>query len=247
MLFSVEADGVDVSGIAMNGESDSFRIPRQNLIDVFHMYFADNLRSHVGPPMNYKGVPIHKHPCDLFNYQQIIFEQQPDFVVECGAFQGGATLYFANTLDIIGKGRVISVDICEREGVWHETVRQHPRVTCIAGSSTDPDVVNQVHDLIGASRNNFVILDSLHTKAHVLGELAAYADLLGAGNYLIVEDSNLNGHPLPPEMHPGTMETGGPFEAVEEFMKGNEEFYIDSEMERRFLFSFAPSGYIVKK
>ena len=197
--------------------------------------------------MRYNGVPIHKHPCDLFNYQQIIFEQHPDYIIECGAFQGGATLYFANLLDIIGKGRVISVDICEREGVWYEKVRSHPRVTCLAGSSTDPAVVANVHELVGNCRNNFIILDSLHTKGHVLGELAAYSELVGTGNYIIVEDSNLNGHPLLPDLHPQTALEGGPFEAIEEFLKERKDFRIDTDMEKRFLFSFAPSGYLVKQ
>ena len=222
-------------------------LSRGDVANFFHMFFWDHLSKQKGPRIEYHGVLIHKNPCDLFNYQQIIFEQQPDFIIECGAFQGGSTLYFANLMDIIGKGRVISVDICEREGVWHEKVRRHERVTCLAGSSTDPAVVRQVNEKVGDGRNNFVILDSLHTKAHVLGELAAYSGLVGPGNYLIVEDSNLNGHPLPPAWHTRTAMEGGPFEAVEEFLRERDDFVVDNAMENRFLFSFAPSGYLVKK
>ncbi|MEW6501140.1 MAG: CmcI family methyltransferase [Thermodesulfobacteriota bacterium] len=237
----IEDDGVI---IAHRGLNIHFKMPKQHIVDIFHTYFYANYSKHVGPEMRYNGVPVHKHPGDLFNYQQIIFTRQPDCIIECGAFQGGATLYFANLLDLIGKGRVISVDICERQGVWHEKVRQHPRVTCVAGSSTDPAIVKQVHDLVGEGRNNFVILDSLHTKAHVRSELEAYNDLVGPGSYLIVEDSNLNGHPIPP---PVEASAPGPFEAIEDFLQTRPDFRVDAAMESRFLFSFAPSGYLVKQ
>ncbi|MBU4153819.1 MAG: cephalosporin hydroxylase family protein [Proteobacteria bacterium] len=220
---------------------------REDIAKFFHIFFWAHLSEQKGKRVEYNGVPIHKNPGDLLNYQQIIYEQQPDFIIECGAFQGGATLYFANLLDLIGKGQVISIDICEREGVWHDTVRHHPRITCLAGSSTDPAIIDQVHALVGENRNNFIILDSLHTTAHVLGELAAYSDLAGKGNYLIVEDSNLNGHPLPPAWHTQTAMEGGPFEAIEKFLKTRNDFRVDSLMENRFLFSFAPCGYLVKE
>ncbi|MEW6428691.1 MAG: CmcI family methyltransferase [Thermodesulfobacteriota bacterium] len=224
-----------------------FKIPTQLLTDIFHSLYYLKLAYPTGPETTYDGVRIHKHPGDLFNYQQIIFAQRPDFIIECGAYQGGATLYFAHLLDLLGRGRVISVDINERQGVWHEKVRKHPRVTCLAGSSTDPAVVAQVGDLVGESRNNFVILDSLHTTAHVLAELAAYSSLVQAGNYVIVEDSNLNGHPLPPDWNPQCASEGGPFEAIEEFLRSRDDFRCDRGMEERFLFSFAPSGYLVKQ
>jgi len=232
--------------IKLPGVAQTLEMSRQDCARFFHCFFFAHQTEWHGVVPQYGGVTIHKNPCDLFNYQQIIFAQQPDWIIECGAFEGGATLFFAHLLDLIGKGRVISVDICEREGVWHEKVRQHPRVTCLPGSSTDPAVVSQVHELVGEGRNNFVILDSLHTKAHVLGELEAYSPLLGSGNYLIVEDSNLNGHPIPVEWYSCPPE-GGPYEAVAAFLQGRDDFRIDREMEQRFLFSYAPSGYLVKK
>ena len=229
------------------GSSEPFALSREEVANFFHIFFWARMYEPQVVQQQYNGVPIHKNPCDLFNYQQIIFEQQPDWIIECGAFQGGATLYFANLLDLVGKGRVISVDICERDGVWHEKVRQHPRVNCVAGSSTDQAIVAQVHELVGKSRNNFVILDSLHTKAHVLDELIAYNGLVGSGNYLIVEDSDLNGHPIPANWNLQTAQEGGPFEAIEEFLHGRDDFRIDTAMGNRFLFSFAPSGYLVKQ
>ena len=233
----------------LNVEENGFslNLPSQHIIDAFHCLFYSSESHHPGPRKEYNGVPIHKCPFDMFNYQQIIFTQNPEYVIECGAYQGGSTLFFADTLDLIGKGKVISIDICEREETWHPKVREHERTILIQGSSTDLAVVNRVKDITKDSKSTFLILDSLHTEEHVLSEMMIYSDLLFSGNYMIVEDSNLNGHPVPPQWHTQTANEGGPFEAIQEFMKINNNFEIDKDYENRFLFSYSPSGYLVRK
>lgn len=221
-------------------------VSQEEVINVFHSIFYASEHDHCGPPKLYNGVPIHKNPCDMFNYQQILFEQKPDYIIECGAFQGGSTMFFADTLKLIGKGKIVSVDICERDERWYPQVEEHERTILVPGSSVAEEVVAQVKDIVKDGNSFFVILDSLHTKAHVLAEMEAYGPLLASGNYMIVEDGNLNGHPLPPEWHRQTMEEGGPYEAVLEYMQRHQDFVIDKEMELRFLFSYAPAGYMVK-
>lgn len=218
----------------------------QSIIDQFHIMFYRNASSKERREPCWNGVPIQKCPFDLFNYQEIITSQKPDYIIECGAYRGGSTLFFANLCDMIGKGKVVSVDICERSENWYPKTRKHDRVICVTGSSTDPKVVRTVHEIVEDSKSNFIILDSLHTKAHVLDELHAYADLAFPGNYVIVEDSNLNGHPLPPQMHSQTA-GGGPFEAAVAFLAETDKFEIDRHYETNFLFSYAPSGYLVRK
>lgn len=227
-------------GLAVN-------ISQKEIIDIFHSVFYARESNHTGPPKLYNGVPIHKNPGDMFNYQQILFDQKPDYIIECGAYQGGSTMFFADTLKLIGKGKIVSVDICEREERWYPQVEAHERTVLIPGSSVAPEIVAKVKDIVADGSSFFLILDSLHTQAHVLKEMECYGPLLAKGNYMIVEDSNLNGHPLPPQWHTQTMQEGGPFEAVQEYMKKYQDFEIDSEIENRFLFSYAPSGYLVKK
>jgi cephalosporin hydroxylase len=222
-------------------------ICKKEIIDTFHCIYYGNENNHSGPAQMYNGVPIHKNPMDMFNYQQILFEQRPDYIIECGAFQGGSTLYFADILTLIGKGKIISVDICERSQNWYPQVRQHEKTICLEGSSVDHSIIEEVRKIVGDSKSVFIILDSLHTKDHVLLEMENYGPLCSSGNYMIVEDSNLNGHPLPPKWHTGTMEEGGPFEAVQAYMQKYNDFLIDSDLENRFLFSYAPSGYLRKK
>jgi cephalosporin hydroxylase len=85
-----------------------------------------------------------------------------------------------------------------------------------------------------------VALDSDHRRDHVLAEIAAYSPLVQIGDYLIVEDTNVNGHPTYAEYGPG------PMEAVERFLAGNDEFEIDARCER-FLMTFNPKGYLRRK
>jgi cephalosporin hydroxylase len=81
------------------------------------------------------------------------------------------------------------------------------------------------------------ILDSDHTKKHVMDEIGVYAPMVTPGSYLIVEDTNMNGHPVAEEFGPG------PMEAVEEFIKGTNDFEIDKSREKFYL-TFNPSGYL---
>jgi cephalosporin hydroxylase len=75
---------------------------------------------------------------------------------------------------------------------------------------------------------------------HVLREMEIYSQLVTRGSYMIVEDSNVNGHPIMPNWG------DGPFEAIEEFLKHNDSFEIDKECEKYYM-TFNPNGYLKKK
>lgn len=51
-----------------------------------------------------------------------------------------------------------------------------------------------------------LILDAEQAAAHVFRELTAWVPLLKRGDYLMVEDTIVNGHPVRPEFGPGPME-----------------------------------------
>jgi cephalosporin hydroxylase len=109
----------------------------------------------------------------------------------------------------------------------------------LIGSSASKEVEEQVRTLIKGSDKVMVILDSDHHKEHVLNELVIYSKFVTKGSYLIVEDTNINGHPVFVEFGPG------PMEAIEEFLGQNEEFVVDEKREKLYL-TFNPKGYLRK-
>ncbi|TET88922.1 MAG: cephalosporin hydroxylase, partial [Desulfobacteraceae bacterium] len=76
-----------------------------------------------------------------------------------------------------------------------------------------------------------------HSMPHVLNEMSIYGNFVTPGSYLIVEDTNINGHPVRPRYTPG------PMEAVRSFLRENKAFVVDKKREKFYL-SFNPNGYL---
>jgi len=178
------------------------------------------------------GVPVQKCPLDLWIYQEIIYETRPDLIIECGTASGGSALYLASICELLGCGQVITIDINPQPDR-----PPHPRITYLTGSSTSPEIIEQVRALAAGATRVMVVLDSDHHKDHVLQELRIYSTLVTVGCYLIVEDTNLNGHPVAPDFGPG------PWEAVEEFLGENHDFEIDKSREK-FMLTANENGYL---
>nr|CRL78685.1 methyltransferase [Mycolicibacterium malmesburyense] len=88
----------------------------------------------------------------------------------------------------------------------------------------------------------FATLDSDHSMHHVLGEMKLLRPLLNPGDYMIVEDSNVNGHPILPQFGPG------PYEAIEAYEQEFPDDYLhDKKREEKFGFTFAPNGFLIRR
>ncbi|MHC4748848.1 MAG: CmcI family methyltransferase [Planctomycetota bacterium] len=180
------------------------------------------------------GVPIGKCPPDLWTYQEIIFETKPDVIIECGTGTGGSALYLAQHCDLMHNGRIITIDIKELPNR-----PDHERIMYITGSSTAEQTLQRIREMITSTDKVLVILDSDHSKHHVLQELNSYSELVTSDSYIIVEDTIIGGHPVKPHRKPG------PMEAVKEFIKTNENFIIDKSREKFYL-TFNRNGYLKK-
>lgn len=184
------------------------------------------------------GTLTWQNPLDAWVTQEILWEVKPEFVIETGTFRGGSAVLWAMLLEQISpEGRVITIDIQDKRdphAVAMPIARR--RVDFLLGSSTAPEIVAEVKRRVGG-RRAVVILDSLHTRDHVLAELRAYAPLVDVGSYVIVQDSAVNGHPVYPEFGPG------PWEAVSDFLAEDDRFEIDSSRERLLLTS-NPNGFL---
>lgn len=178
------------------------------------------------------GIPILKCPLDLWIYQETIYKLRPDIIIETGTARGGSALFLASICDLMDNGKILTIDI-KRDEKWP----QHGRITYLTGSSTSDEVVKKVETMIGNNDKVMVILDSDHVMPHVLNELKIYGRLVSKGSYMIVEDTNVNGHPVDPNHGPG------PMEAVEKFLNEDKDFIIDKDKEKFFLTS-NPCGYL---
>jgi cephalosporin hydroxylase len=188
------------------------------------------------------GVRTLKSVSDMWNYQEILAELKPRLVIEFGTAYGGSALFFASVLDGLGLDyRVLTVDT--RRNRIDPQALDHPRIEVLTASSTDPATAARIVELEELLPGPvFAILDSDHSAAHVGSELSLITPLLAPGDYLVVEDSNLNGHPVMPGYGPG------PYEAVEAFLADHPGAYLrDPAREAKFGFSFAPGGFLIRQ
>lgn len=182
----------------------------------------------------YKGQQITKHPIDLWLQHEIIWATKPELIIETGTDHGGSALWYAESISA-WDGQVISIDIRNLLNL-----PKHDNITYWTMSSTCNEAIDLAKDFAKNTRT-MVILDSNHSRDHVLKEMELYGPLVTPGCYMLVEDTDLNGHPVFPLHGPG------PFEAVEEYLKTHDDFEVDVETECKFLLTMFPNGYLKKR
>ena len=174
------------------------------------------------------GRPIIQLPEDLMRIQEVIYKVKPDVIIETGIAHGGSLIYYASLFQAIGKGRVIGLDI-EIRIHNRQALESHelfPLITLIEGSSIAPEIVRQVKSLVKPGETVMVVLDSCHTKQHVLAELKYYYDLVSPGSYIVVTDGimkNLDDVPR----GKAEWKLDNPAEAAIEFVAQHPEFVIE--------------------
>jgi cephalosporin hydroxylase len=204
----------------------------------YHRWYYE---TNVWQRVSFLGLPCLKSVTDLWNYQEILSQLRPALVIESGTNRGGSALYFAHLLSAINPaGHVLAVDI-DTSQIAVEVLR-HPQIAVLQSRTTDPAVGEVItHFRAQLPGPAFAILDSDHTRAHVLGELLL-RQVLVPGDYLVVEDTCVNGHPI----HPGWGE--GPMEALLEYERRFPDDYLhDTECEHKFGFTFATNGFLIRK
>lgn len=204
-----------------------------DIVRQFHQLFYDRVSTTWNNTF-WMGIRALKNPLDLWIYQEIIFEMRPDVIVETGTCHGGSAFYLASICDLVGHGHVVSIDIEPGAGR-----PQHPRITYLVGSSVAEPIVREVETLI-QNKTVMVTLDSDHQQSHVMAEMRLYSRYVTKGHYMIVEDTNVNGHPVYSSFGPG------PMEAVEEFLKEDAGGFQIDEERQKFLLTFHPKGFLKK-
>lgn len=218
------------------------KVGLDDVLDIYNKKYSMTLREWlifhqkniVFENCNWMGVRCLKNPLDTWIYQELIYTINPDIIIEIGSYEGGTTLFFANILDIIGKGRVISIDI-DRSNFK----AKHDRIIVVDGDSASQEVFSKVTELC-KDKKILIIHDGAHDKEHVLKDLTLYSTLVSVGSYLIVEDTIIDlfeygdGLGTPYE---------GPLSAITEFVKTNNNYVIDDDCER-YLLTYNQRGFL---
>jgi cephalosporin hydroxylase len=209
-------------------------------------FMAASIRSKYSYNFTWLGRPIIQYPQDIIAIQEIIYQVQPDLIIETGIAHGGSLILHASICELIGKGEVLGIDIDIREHNKAEIVK-HPmskRISMIQGSSIAPETVEQAKAIAKGKEKVLVILDSNHTHEHVFQEIMLYSPLVTIGSYLLVFDTVVED--LPNDIYNDRPWGIGdnPKTAVWKFLENSDQFEIDKAMDNKLLISVAPEGYL---
>lgn len=173
------------------------------------------------------GRPIIQLPEDIIRIQEVIYQVKPDVIIETGVAHGGSLIFYASLCHAIGRGRVIGIDIEIRKHnrMAIETHELFSYITLLEGSSIDPHIVAKVESLVKPDEKVLVVLDSNHTKEHVLAELNAYSKLISVGSYIVATDGIMESLVGAPRSNPD-WSWNNPKAAAEEFVRHNSAFVI---------------------
>ena len=219
----------------------------EDLRSLTNRWFIESCKHRYSYNFTWMGRPIIQFPQDIVAMQEIIWQTKPELIIETGIAHGGSLIFYASMLELIGaNGQVLGIDIDIREHNRVE-IEKHPmskRITMLQGSSVDESVVKQVCGIAREKKRVLVTLDSMHTHEHVLKELRLYSPLVTVGSYLVVFDTIVED--MPEDFFPDRPWGKGnsPKTAVREFLKTNDRFEIDKELENKLLVTVAPDGYL---
>jgi cephalosporin hydroxylase len=192
------------------------------------IYKTKNFRS-----LTWLGVPIWQPPLDLWTIQEAISSVRPALLIETGTDRGGSALFYANLMDLLDGGEVVTIDIVQIHDV------DHPRISFLHGSSTDPEIVDQVRSRVAdAAGPVMVILDGNHDRDHVAAELELYAPFVTPGSLLLSQDGVIDQFNIFRDSRPG------PLEANRDFLARHPEFEHDRELNEQFRLTHHPLGWM---
>lgn len=197
------------------------------------------------------GRPIIQLPEDIIRFQEMIFSVKPDVIIETGVAHGGSLIFSASLCKVLGKGRVIGVDI-EIRPHNRKAIEEHflaPMITLVEGSSTAKEIVEKVRSLVKPGETAVVILDSNHTKQHVTDELEAYHKFVTPGSYIVAMDGVMKDLS---DLERGKPEWtwDNPATAAEEFAAKHPEFKLEdpkwlfNESQLRKNITYGPSAFL---
>lgn len=208
------------------------------------------------------GIPILQLPTDMFMIQELVHKVKPTFIIETGIAKGGSAAFYSDLLYSIPAcrcSRVLAIDIKVSSVAKYNLYRYRSlrglsdddegRVSLFESDSTSPKLLRRLTKIVSSPvmfypNKVLIVLDSNHTHDHVLKELIMYSPLVSVGSYLIVMDTSVE---WLDKKYIGDRPWGkgnSPWSAVQEFMKDNDEFIVDKEVEEKVMITSAPGGWL---
>jgi len=211
-------------------------------------WFLASLKHEYSYHFEWLGLPIIQYPHDIIAFQEIVWKVKPELIIETGIARGGSLVLSASLLELLGRGKVLGIDIDIRKHNRKE-IEKHPlkkRITMIEGSSIDKEIIKKVNK-IAKGKKVLLLLDSNHSHEHVLEEMNQYSSLVSKGSYMIIFDTVIEDIPnnfYKPMNKRSWGKGNNPKTAVYEFLKNNNRFKIDADIEKKLAITAAPSGYL---
>jgi cephalosporin hydroxylase len=187
-------------------------------------------------------------PEDLFKIQELVYNVRPDYIIEIGVAWGGTTLFLAGVLENIGHGKIIGVDIYIPSSAKKRILSKgkiSKRIILFKGSSLSKILQNKIYNM-SKNKKIIIILDSNHTKEHVLKELEFYSKLVSKNSYIICCDTILNFIKKNKFRNRPWDNKNNPHSAVLDFLKINKNFQIDKNINKKLLITCNYNGYLKK-
>jgi cephalosporin hydroxylase len=185
------------------------------------------------------GRPIIQDPQDVLAINKIIWDINPDAIIETGVARGGSIMLSLSTMSTLKKfygldkdWLVIGVDLNLEEDTRQilENCGFKTNLKLISGSSTDDKVVSEVGLLLEQYQTRLFVLDSNHTHDHVYKELVKFALLTKPGDAILVLDTGIEFLPPHQDTHKLWRKGSNPFTAIQQFLSTDQnasKFNID--------------------
>lgn len=218
----------------------------QDLQKISKKWFLKTYKYEYSYHFKWLGRPIIQYPQDIIALQEIIWKIKPDLIIETGIARGGSLIFSASMLELIGKGSVIGVDI-KIHSYNKKEIEKHvlfKRIKIFEGSSVDENIIKKITKIVKNKKKVIVILDSNHTHEHVLKELELYSKFVSNNSYLVVFDTVIDDLPNNIFNNRPWSKTSNPKSAIREFLKTNNKFVVDKEIDGKLLITAAPEGYL---
>lgn len=260
MKFTIDTQGwtitpVDESGDARPAASRSW-FDDDGFAQLGRWWLQASWQRKYSYQFRWLGRPIIQLPADILIVQDLIHRIRPTVIIETGIAHGGSAVLHASLLKALDgqahpipqRPHVIAIDI-EIRPANRKALDDHPlrsMMTLIEGSSVDRAVLLQVRQALTPKDVVMVILDSNHTREHVLAELNAYAPMVAPGSAIVVMDGIMAElADLPAADRSWKMDN--PAQAVASFLKSSagKAFSVDQSYDG-FALTHSPGGILLR-